>query len=312
LKPYIVDVDTNISNINIIVEDPNVMISGTSLVIFGSPNLPNEVDVYISDGEFITNGILEIQVRLTSPPMEGDDLAVYYFIVILIIIIVAILLTIFYLHVKRQQYDVEELFLIHNSGKLLSHEFYRPHSRFDDEIFSGMFTAIQEFIEDSFTRESADFYSKSSSKIKGKSGKSKIKPLKLNEFKAGDNQVIIEHGKFVFMAVVFRGAGSQVLHRAVRRSIRQIEKKYGERLEYWDGDMTHLQDLKQYLQKLLPKTKFSKKPEVEEHKTIIIKKRRRIPMAIPIKDFDSQDLYIDLSSHGETDQIRKLKRIKEK
>ena len=167
-----------------------------------------------------------------------------------------------YYYRKQQKFEIEELFLIHNSGKLLNHIYYKAHSKFDDEIFSGMFTAIQQFIEDSFSRENLpSLLTPVSVRSKTRKQGPSDQPLKLNEFKVGDNQVIIEHGRFLFMAVVYKGAGSGALHRLIKRSIRYIEKKYGEYLEYWDGDMTHLKKLHKYLIKLIPKAKLKKQEE---------------------------------------------------
>jgi len=269
LANYISDVDTNMSNINIIVEDPNIMVSGTSLIIFGSPDLNDEIEIYITDGELVTVGMLRVKVNSDDAGGEINNIAIILSIIILIIIIIIILSLMLYYYRKQQKFEIEELFLIHNSGKLLNHIYYKTHSKFDDEIFSGMFTAIQQFIEDSFSRENLPSLSTpvSVNSLTRKQSPSD-QPLKLNEFKVGNNQVIIEHGRFLFMAVVYNGAGSGALHRIIKHSIRYIEKKYGEYLEYWNGDMTHLKKLHKYLIKLIPKAKLKKQEENKSGDTL--------------------------------------------
>ena len=279
LDQYISDVDTNISNINILVEDPNIMVSGTSLVIFGSTELPEQLIIFVNDGELTSTGLLNIKVVSEPQPKGGTDFTIILFIIILIIIIIIILSIVFYLHRREQKFEIEEIFLIHNSGKLLSHVYYKTHSKFDDEIFSGMFTAIQEFIEDSFTGD--DQISGAGTDIGGNSIETKSigKPMKLNEFKVGDNQVIIEHGKYIFMAVVYRGRGANALHRLIKRNIYLIENKFNNELEYWDGDMYPLRFLRLYLEKLIPKNKPDKSKIDELEQDSEVPKTPKTPKA---------------------------------
>jgi PKD repeat protein len=265
LADYIIDIDTNLSNINVIVEDPNVMVSGTSLVIFGSSELPKEVDIYLNDGDLTTVGMLEIQVNIDKPPTNDVNSKIILLSLILVIIIITILITLLYMYRKEQKFNIDEIFLIHNSGKLINHTYYKAHSRFDDEIFSGMFTAIQEFIEDSFSGH--DLESQMLSRSKGKSTSQDASPkgsLKLNEFKAGDNQVIIEHGEFIFMAVVYNGRGARTLHRVVNTAIQSIEKKYAKHLDYWSGDMKPFESLQADLEKLFPQLKTERDHKNED------------------------------------------------
>jgi hypothetical protein len=262
LKPYIFDVDNNVSELNITVSDPSIMVSGTSLIIFGSPDLESEIEIYITDGESITIGDLNIKVIDEPQQREQINSGFYVSILVLIIIIIAILIGVYIRHRKQQKFDIQEIFLIHNSGKLVNHLYLKSHSKFDEDIFSGMFTAIQEFIEDSFTRDPKqprlEFGSFSTGPNKSEEIKPGKNPLKLNEFKVGDNQVIIEHGKFLFMAVVYTGPGVNALHRVIWNSINNIEVKYGGELEFWDGDIKKLVGIKDYLEQLLPDNKLTK------------------------------------------------------
>ena len=207
-----------------------------------------------------------------------------------------------YLHRRQQKYAIDEIFLVHNSGKLLNHKYYKTHSKFDDEIFSAMFTAIQEFIEDSFTKEDTSLSSEAkASNAKNVKTKPSKKPLKLNEFKVGDNQVIIEHGKYLFMAVVYSGAGALKLHRVIRRTIRQIEKKYGKYIMYWDGDMTHLRDLNQFLEKLLPRNKHEKTMEPKTAAVVVSHPpphQDTFHQSIPIKKYENQNLSFEPPYRG--------------
>ncbi len=274
LKYYIYDIDDNTSNLTITVDDQNVFVSGTSLIILGSETLPKDIDVMVSDSIYTVTRTLEIKV-ISKKSQNDDSLeeVITLFVGIIIIIVVLIIVIFMFYQRKMQQFDVKEIFLIHNSGKLLNHIYFKTHSKFDDEIFSGMFTAIQEFIEDTFStgeqnnddknknddtnigKESASLKKLKALKINTRNEKIRIKPLKLNEFKVGDNQVIIEHGQYLFMAVVYGGPGSRKLHKVVQNAIEEIEEIFSDRLEYWDGDIKQVAGIKKYLQKLLPEEK---------------------------------------------------------
>jgi hypothetical protein len=303
LRPYLSDVDNNITNLIIMVDNQNVFISGSGLIIFGSKQLPKELQISVSDGMYTVIGTLRIKVIPKEVNAEDSVSEVVSFFVILLVIIFAIIFTILrYRYIVGQKYDIEEIFLIHNSGKLLNHIYCKTHSKFDDEIFSGMFTAIQEFIEDTFTHGdesdaksslSDNFNSEldSHDSIMNPSKRGK-QPMKLNEFKVGDNQVIIEHGKYIFMAVVYSGPGTIALHKVIKQSITDIETDFGNKLEYWDGDIKQVAGIKKHLEALLPKeeldeelnkkikTKFSKPTESNKEKKGI--------KSVPLKDLQSK------------------------
>jgi hypothetical protein len=289
LEQYITDVDTNISDIDIKVENSNIIVSGTTLVIFGSPDLPDEVDIHLIDGNLTVNGKLPIKVIIEQKPSNALSSTMAGFVIILIIIIVIILIILGYYYHLGRKYDIEEIFLIHNSGKLLSHVFNKAHSKFDDDIFSGMFTAIQGFIEESLTGTSLGSVNRQT-KSEDSTESSKTGSLKLNEFKVGNNQVIVEHGKFVYMAVVYTGRGVITLHRIVKRNIRLIEKKYGKHLEYWDGDMTHFMDLPPFLEKLLLNPRINKPIGSKQSSSSMPRRRGKAPIARPVEKFENQKL----------------------
>jgi hypothetical protein len=285
LEPYIIDVDTNISNINLIVDDSNIMVSGSNLVIFGSPELPNEVEIFVNDGELTTTGTLKIKINLNDQKDDYQNSTGIFFIIILIVVIITIVGYVVYIQHRRRKYEIEEVFLIHNSGKLLNHIEHKSHSGIDDEIFSGMFTAIQGFIEDSFAHDLPHLAKPKVPRTasSGSDQSTEESSVKLNEFKVGDNQVIIEHGNFVYMAVVYNGAGAVYLHREIKRCIRQIEKKYGKHLQSWDGDMAHFKTLKRYMLKIIPKSKIYESPKSMPSNDPTRKKRRRRVKVISTK-----------------------------
>ena len=53
----------------------------------------------------------------------------------------------------------------------------------------------------------------------------------------GDYRILIERGKYVFVAVVYSGRESAAIHRKVRSVIDRVETEFADALVNWDGDM---------------------------------------------------------------------------
>lgn len=129
---------------------------------------------------------------------------------------------------------IEDVFLIYKDGRLLNHDGRRLRPEMDDDMLVGMFTAIQEFIKGAFPSDSDD-------------------PTKniVNEITRGDEKVLIEHGKFVYLAVVVRAADTTKVHARMRDVIAAIETDRRGVLEKWDGNMAVTGDLKPYTKGLI-------------------------------------------------------------
>jgi tetratricopeptide (TPR) repeat protein len=84
----------------------------------------------------------------------------------------------------------------------------------DNDILSAMLTAIKDFIKDAFTTDS-----------KGE----------LNELKYGKLNVMIEHGQFVFLAVVISGTPPKNLRNKMKRMLVDINKRFYNQLKVFNG-----------------------------------------------------------------------------
>jgi hypothetical protein len=100
-----------------------------------------------------------------------------------------------------------------------------------------MFTAVQEFIHDTFVSD-AD--------------QDKDDQWALDELKLGDNNILIERSKHTYLAVIFSGEGSKRLRRKVIRLLDKIENKYSTILPAWSGNKTELKGTKDILSVLIP------------------------------------------------------------
>jgi hypothetical protein len=127
-------------------------------------------------------------------------------------------------------YMIEEVLLIHNSGILISQATRKMDMEVDRDIFSGMFTAVQDFIKDSFQR-------------RDDSG------LKRMDF--GENKIVIEHGHKIFLTAITVGGEPRYLPLFMAETMREVEEKYGEQLENWRGDHSKLEGIDSIIEKLL-------------------------------------------------------------
>ena len=115
-------------------------------------------------------------------------------------------------------YQVEQVFLIHRTtGLLLQHVVTSNAMSKDPEIVSGMLTAIQDFIADSFTVHEDDL---------------------LHTLNLGDLTVLIEHGPYAVLAMVVRGTPPSSLRTHLQSVTENIHHQYAIQLQNFQGDTT--------------------------------------------------------------------------
>ena len=118
------------------------------------------------------------------------------------------------LHTLR--YRVEQLFLIHReTGILLQHVAADARTMQDHDLISGMLTAIQRFVADSFggTREQG-----------------------LDQFQNGDLTVWVEQGPHALLAAIIRGTPPHSLRTRFEQVLEQIHSDAAESLNTFNGD----------------------------------------------------------------------------
>jgi outer membrane protein OmpA-like peptidoglycan-associated protein len=124
------------------------------------------------------------------------------------------------------QFRVEHVFLIHRkTGLLIEHVAAPEVTAQDPQLVSGMLSAIQDFVRDSFEGTNT-------------SGGSGIDTLRL-----GDLLLWCEQGPFAFLAAVIRGNPPESLHAALRETLTNIHDQYRSQLEEFQGDSATLGDL---------------------------------------------------------------------
>jgi outer membrane protein OmpA-like peptidoglycan-associated protein len=126
------------------------------------------------------------------------------------------------------QFRVEHVFLIHRkTGLLIEHVAAPEVTAQDPQLVSGMLSAIQDFVRDSFEGSS-----------KNGGGGGGIDTLRL-----GDLLLWCEEGPFAFLAAVIRGNPPESLHAALRETLTNIHDQFRSPLEEFEGDSANLGDL---------------------------------------------------------------------
>jgi outer membrane protein OmpA-like peptidoglycan-associated protein len=128
----------------------------------------------------------------------------------------------------RLRYRVDQAFLIHReTGLLLHHVAARGVVVQDQQVVSGMLTAIQDYVRDSF-------------------GASQEQTL--NQFQVGDWTVWIEQGSGAYLAAVIRGTPPISLREKLREVLDHIHAEQAEALRFFDGDAAPFQMIRPRLE----------------------------------------------------------------
>lgn len=116
---------------------------------------------------------------------------------------------------RRKPFVIRDMMLIHNDGFLISRYASPKEGEVDENILSGMLTAVLNFVEDSLdTNHDA---------------------LKTFGFK--DYKVLVERGKKVFSAVVYEGDLPTDIDKTVEGFLSTVERVYKKKLMHWSGDI---------------------------------------------------------------------------
>jgi tetratricopeptide (TPR) repeat protein len=129
-----------------------------------------------------------------------------------------------------QDHTVEDIFLIYRDGRLIAHQTRRLRADMDNQLLSGMLTAIQSFIQEAF-RESEEG--------------------QLNEMAFGRNQILIERGRWISLAVVIRGVPPVGARAELSFAVESLEQKYRTALEGWDGEAQSLRGVADAMRRVL-------------------------------------------------------------
>ncbi len=129
-------------------------------------------------------------------------------------------------------YRVEQVFLIqHKTGVLIAHAAHPDVTIKDSDAVSAMFTAIRDFVSDSFDADSADG---------------------LDTIEIGGHTTwLIYNGPAIMLACVIRGIAPLQLRERLVLILEDIERRFHQKLVNFQGDRETLPELKPLLQQCL-------------------------------------------------------------
>ena len=122
--------------------------------------------------------------------------------------------------------QIEDVFVVDNAGILLAHRSAGLIPYEDDDILVGMFTAVQQFVKDSFARGTAD---------------------QMRSMQFGERTILIERGSYHYVALVFRGKDRGDVAKRLERVSQEVEQRYGSAFASWTGDLDEVRGISQIL-----------------------------------------------------------------
>lgn len=127
-------------------------------------------------------------------------------------------------------YSIERAFLIHKeTGLLLTHLSPESDARMEVNTISGMLTAIQDFVRDSFSGGEGD----------------------LEEITHGGRRILLEGGRYTYVAVVLNGVEPEGYNLLIQDVVSYINIQHEKELKEFDGSMQGLPDFRKDLTPLL-------------------------------------------------------------
>jgi hypothetical protein len=128
-------------------------------------------------------------------------------------------------------FQVQEVFLIHRtSGMLLEHLTRDPALDSDRDLISGMLTAIRDFARETFGTDREGH---------------------LDEIQYGEFSIQVEPGSWAYLAVVVEGFEPEGFGHEMRSVLSDINGAYSSQLRDYDGDLSAMEGVDEYLRPLL-------------------------------------------------------------
>jgi hypothetical protein len=116
---------------------------------------------------------------------------------------------------RRKPFVIHDMMLIHNDGFLMGRHAAPEKGEIDENILSGMLTAVLNFVEDSMS-----------------SNEDTLKTFGFEHY-----QVMVKRAKLTYAAVVYDGDPPKDVDQALDEFLVRFEKIYGKSISNWTGDI---------------------------------------------------------------------------
>ena len=138
------------------------------------------------------------------------------------------------------KYKVEELYLIYQDGRLIKN-ISDVEVKTDSEIMSGMLTAINDFVQDSFNTEGD-----------------------IGSIDYGNNKIVLQRGNNSYLAAVIYGEVDKFFKGKMINAVRSIEG-VNTTMPTWNGDAETIYHVEHYLQPIIDETNQATREMVDNY-----------------------------------------------
>ncbi|MCK5560549.1 MAG: hypothetical protein KAJ51_08155, partial [Thermoplasmata archaeon] len=247
LSEFLFDVDNELSELELSVPPEYsdlVIITGHQITFFADKIINDNIEIIVSDG--VNNVTSNIDLKVIKDKPTGDSMILWVWVLLLLIIVIIILAVLGVIRRRHGSFVVTDVFIIHRNGILIKYEGDTLKQGADEDIISGMLTAVQAFISDSFA-----------------AGSNKKKDeWELNQLRMGGHEIMFEQGKYLLITVIYEGKPGERLPKLLSLAVEEVEKKYGKILDKWNGRFDQLKGIEDVaLATLCPKNMNSKPTE---------------------------------------------------
>jgi hypothetical protein len=177
-----------------------------------------------------TSNPFDIMIFPTEPDIYIPPFPWYLLLLLPIGIISGIMAIQSYRKIKYGRYEIEQLFLIYNDGRLLAHRQKKDTAQVSNDILTGMLTALKGFIKESLRDQSQG---------------------ELDEMKYGNLKIALEQGQNVYLAAFISGYVTDRLKAEMNAALQLVERDFEPVLRSWDGMMLSVEGAGKYLDELI-------------------------------------------------------------
>ena len=215
IDDYIYDIDDEKRDLIVTTDNPYTEVAQHKLIFTFEGSGEYTVWFNVSDGEFETSRRIDVVINESEEAEAGLGYLEWGMISVIPLVAIAG----FIIWKRKRRYTIEDVFLIHKSGVLIKHKTRTLKAERDEDILAGMFTAVQNFVDDAFKEEEEG-------------------GLKRMDY--GEKKVLVHKGENVILAVFFSGAEPKWALESMKNFVNDIEKRYKGKIDKWKGDLEEL------------------------------------------------------------------------
>ena len=193
------------------------------LYVAGSPGVYNVTAVAVGWGVSST-----VEVHVVGSPLS------WLWPLLLALVVFGVLGFAGYEIAVRRMFAIDDVFLIAKDGRLILHNTRRMRADRDEDILSGMLTAIMAFLRDQDPEENGE----------------------LKRFQVGGKTTLLERGDHVYLAAIYSGRVPGWAGKDLHRFMGDLEDTFGDAFARWSGSPEDLHDLKEYMQRFVARVRY--------------------------------------------------------